>query len=37
MDSAEEALIIVAPEGKVVGDAVYDEMRMPYRTLWNGT
>jgi hypothetical protein len=28
MDSAEEALIIVASPAKVVGDAVYDEMRL---------
>ena len=28
MDSAEEALIAVAPPGKVIADAVYDEMRL---------
>ncbi len=28
MDSAEEALIAVAPQGKVIADAIYDEMRL---------
>ncbi|HAG97480.1 MAG TPA: hypothetical protein DCL75_01090 [Ktedonobacter sp.] len=28
MDSAEEALIAVAPAGKVIADAIYDEMRL---------
>ncbi|MDQ6644300.1 MAG: hypothetical protein M3Y76_07610, partial [Chloroflexota bacterium] len=28
IDSAEEALIIIAPPGKVIADAIYDEMRL---------